>query len=167
MIRIRILLAIAAVLLSAACAEETRPKAVATLIPFNPGKPDIPALPALDNALISQGEKLYADQCASCHGADLKGQENWMRRNDDGSFRAPPHTSDGHTWHHSDIQLLEAVRLGGSRLEALNIEGTSDMPAFGKILSEEQMIAVLTFIKSNWPEEVRILQWGVSNSPQP
>jgi mono/diheme cytochrome c family protein len=35
----------------------------------------------------------------------------------------------------------------------MNIGGTSNMPAFGEILSDEEITAVLAYIKSNWTEE--------------
>jgi mono/diheme cytochrome c family protein len=107
---------------------------------------------------IRQGEFLYLEHCASCHGANLEGQADWKIQNDDGSFRAPPHDASGHTWHHGDPSLLEAIRLGGSRFEGLNIGGTSDMPAFEDILTDEEIVAVLTYIKSTWPEDVQTVQ---------
>ena len=36
------------------------------------------------------GAKLYQQRCASCHGAELQGQPNWQRPNDDGTMPAPP-----------------------------------------------------------------------------
>jgi mono/diheme cytochrome c family protein len=38
----------------------------------------------------------------------------------------------------------------------------SDMPAFKGILSDEEIWAVLAYIKSNWPEETRQWQAAVS-----
>ena len=99
------------------------------------------------------GEAVYVQQCASCHGVNMEGQPDWKLQNEDGSFRAPPHDDSGHTWHHGDPTLLEAIRLGGARFNDLNIGGTSTMPAFGEILSDEEITAVLTYIKSTWTEE--------------
>lgn len=120
-----------------------------------------PALPPLDAAQVTLGETIYAQNCASCHGKNLEGEVNWKTQNEDGSFRAPPHTADGHTWHHSDEQLLEAIELGGARLPN-NIGGASTMPAFGEILTDEEMTAVLAYIKSQWPEDIRAVQWQVT-----
>jgi mono/diheme cytochrome c family protein len=78
--------------------------------------------------------------------------------NEDGSFRAPPHNQEGHTWHHSDRILVEAIIEGGARLPD-NIGGTSNMPAFGEILTDEEITAVLAYIKSSWPEDIRQMQW--------
>jgi mono/diheme cytochrome c family protein len=54
--------------------------------------------------------------------------------------------------------LLETIRLGGARLPH-NIGGTSEMPAFDEVLSDRQMAAILTYIKSTWPEDLRLIQW--------
>jgi mono/diheme cytochrome c family protein len=115
-------------------------------------------LPALDPGEIALGQELYAVHCASCHGPELQGEASWQTQNEDGSFRAPPHDASGHTWHHSDNLLLESIRHGGARLPD-NIGGTSNMPAFTELLNEQQMAAVLTYIKSTWPEDVRLIQW--------
>ena len=115
-------------------------------------------LPALDAAEIALGQGLYAVHCASCHGPELEGEANWKTQNEDGSFRAPPHDAEGHTWHHGDKVLLESIRLGGSRLPD-NIGGTSNMPAFAELLTDRQMAAILAYIKSTWPEDIRLIQW--------
>ena len=124
-------------------------------------KPDIPPLPELDPAQIALGETVYAQNCAACHGENLEGEADWKRQNEDGSFRAPPHTAEGHTWHHSDQQLLEAIELGGARLPD-NIGGTSNMPPFGGVLTDEEITAVLAYIKSQWPDDIRASQWQVT-----
>lgn len=117
-----------------------------------------PPAPTLSPAGIDLGQQVYADNCASCHGAKLEGEADWKTQNGDGSFRAPPHDASGHTWHHGDELLIEAINLGGARLPD-NIGGTSNMPAFGDVLTEEEMMAALTYIKSNWSEEFLQLQW--------
>jgi mono/diheme cytochrome c family protein len=119
--------------------------------------PVIPAPPALDADAVALGSALYAEHCAACHGARLEGEGAWKERNEDGSFRAPPHDATGHTWHHSDDQLREAVLRGGARLPA-DI-GQSEMPTFADTLSLSEVDAVLAYIKSNWPEEIRAVQW--------
>ena len=109
--------------------------------------------PESQSTANSVGERVYVQQCASCHGVNLEGQPDWKIQNEDGSFRAPPHDDSGHTWHHGDPTLLEAIRLGGARFKDLNIGGTSNMPAYGEILRDEEITAVLAYIKSNWTQE--------------
>lgn len=119
---------------------------------------EIPPLPTIDQEAVVVGQQVYAEHCAECHGARLEGEVDWQVQDEDGAFRAPPHDADGHTWHHSDRILLEAVMLGGSRLPE-GIGGSSDMPAFGDILTSQEIAAVLSYIKSTWPDDVRAIQW--------
>ena len=42
------------------------------------------SLMADDLAIIELGESVYAQNCASCHGADLEGQANWKQRESNG-----------------------------------------------------------------------------------
>lgn len=123
--------------------------------------PAIGLLPTYDAKQITAGETVYTIHCASCHGANLEGEADWRLQNDDGSFRAPPHDDSGHTWHHTDKLLKETIVQGGKRLPA-NIGGTSNMPAFGEVLSEAEIIAVLAYIKSNWPEDIQEIQREMS-----
>jgi mono/diheme cytochrome c family protein len=123
--------------------------------------PPVPPLPADDPDQISQGKRLYDGHCASCHGLNLEGEKDWRLQNEDGSFRAPPHDGTGHTWHHTDQVLVETIELGGARLPA-GIGGTSPMPAFVTILTDDEIIAVLAYIKSTWPEDIRAIQWDLT-----
>lgn len=108
---------------------------------------------------IQRGRELYAAFCASCHGADLEGQENWRVPNLDGTLPAPPHDAEGHTWHHTDDLLLDYVKRGGEAvLEDMGVEFASGMPGFGDVLADEDIGAILAFIKSTWPEDIRRVQ---------
>jgi mono/diheme cytochrome c family protein len=104
---------------------------------------------------IALGQDVYAQNCASCHGANLEGQPNWKRRLENGRMPAPPHDESGHTWHHSDQDLFAITKLGVGGVVA---GYESDMLAFGDILSDEEIAAVLAFIKSTWPERQREVQ---------
>lgn len=104
---------------------------------------------------VDLGQALYAQSCASCHGANLEGQPNWRRRLDSGRMPAPPHDESGHTWHHSDQDLFKLTKFGVGAV----ISGyESDMPAFEGILSDQKIIFVLSYIKSQWPEQIRSRQ---------
>ncbi|MCV0425218.1 MAG: c-type cytochrome [Roseibium sp.] len=111
-------------------------------------------LRANDRAVVARGAEIYVENCASCHGADLKGEPNWQTENPDGSWPAPPHDASGHTWHHADELLFTITKYGTA--EALDIqEYVSNMPKFGKTLGDEEIIAVLSWIKAQWPDEIR------------
>lgn len=107
---------------------------------------------AIERAVIDQGRRLYAVHCAACHGANLEGQPNWQQRLPNGRLPAPPHDASGHTWHHPDDVLLQMTRDGVSSI----LPGyESDMPAFAGILTDDEIRAVLAFIRSTWPERER------------
>jgi mono/diheme cytochrome c family protein len=109
---------------------------------------------------VARGKRVYEAQCAVCHGAQLEGQPNWRERLPSGRFPAPPHDPSGHTWHHSDALLFSITKHGIERHAPPGYE--SDMPAFGKQLSDDEIWAVLAYIKSTWPEETRKWQAEVS-----
>ena len=108
---------------------------------------------------IELGQEVYAANCASCHGANLEGQPDWRRRNVNGRMPAPPHDASGHTWHHADRPLFTITKLG---VGAVVPGYESDMPAFEGILSDDEIAAVLAFIKSTWPERERGFQAEVT-----
>jgi mono/diheme cytochrome c family protein len=105
-----------------------------------------------DAAVVARGEPLYQTHCASCHGARLEGQPDWTSRNEKGRLPAPPHDDSGHTWHHDDEVLFEVTKYGIGRHAPPGYE--SDMPAFGKTMSDDEILAALAFIKSRWSPEV-------------
>jgi mono/diheme cytochrome c family protein len=107
-----------------------------------------------DEALVVQGKAIYANHCAACHGATLQGQSNWRERLPNGRLPAPPHDKTGHTWHHPDAMLLDMVKNGLVPGKTAPPGYESDMPAYGEILTDEEITAVLTYIKSSWPPKV-------------
>lgn len=104
---------------------------------------------------IARGEKLYAAHCASCHGRNLEGEPNWQSPKPTGRMPAPPHDASGHTWHHSDRELLLITK---NSLAAIVPGYTSDMPAFESVLSDEEIALIHGYIKSWWPEEAQRYQ---------
>ncbi|MBS3651868.1 cytochrome c [Pseudaminobacter sp. 19-2017] len=111
-------------------------------------------------AAIAQGRQLYGANCASCHGASLEGQPDWKRPLPSGRMPAPPHDASGHTWHHPDGVLFRITKQGPAAVVGNGYE--SDMPEFGSKLADEEIRAVLAFIKSTWPERERAYQAEMS-----
>lgn len=108
-----------------------------------------------DRQIVAQGEEIYAQTCAACHGDNLEGQvENWQSPGPDGLMPAPPHGETGHTWHHADALLFAITKYGVAAAANLT-EYQSAMPAYEGVLSDDEIIAVLSFIKSTWPEEIK------------
>jgi mono/diheme cytochrome c family protein len=83
---------------------------------------------------VAAGEAIYRDNCASCHGADLEGP-----------------------WHHADDVLFGITKLGPGRYVGLT-DYETDMPAFEGLLSDDEIRAVLLFIKQQWPPTIRARQ---------
>jgi mono/diheme cytochrome c family protein len=108
-----------------------------------------------DADLVARGEAVYQAHCASCHGEDLEGEPNWHEQDEGGYLPAPPHDESGHTWHHPDQLLFEITKRGVAEAAGLD-EHRSRMPAFEGVLSDAEIIAALSYIKSRWPEDVRL-----------
>jgi len=105
-----------------------------------------------DAEVVALGEQIYDLHCAACHGAELEGQPDWQVRLETGRLPAPPHDATGHTWHHPDALLIDITTRGTAAIVGRGYE--SDMMGFGDVLSEAEIIAVLSYIKSTWPAEV-------------
>ena len=116
---------------------------------------------------IASGEQLYAENCASCHGANLEGQPDWRSKGPDGKLPAPPHDRTGHTWHHGDALLFNYTKLGGTELmKRQGLDFESGMPGFGDILTDDEIRNILSFIKSTWPEREKRIQAERSKAEQ-
>jgi S-disulfanyl-L-cysteine oxidoreductase SoxD len=133
--------------------------AVCVLVQALPGCDGTPAaaswrLKPEDPAAIAEGRKVYEAHCASCHGTGLQGQPNWRERDSSGRLPAPPHDASGHTWHHPDELLFRITKLGVAK--AANLKNyDSAMPAYEGVLTDVQIVAALSYIKSTWPPEIR------------
>jgi mono/diheme cytochrome c family protein len=107
-----------------------------------------------NGTVVAKGEAVYVRNCASCHGRNLEGQPDWQTPDKDGFMPAPPHDESGHTWHHPDRLLFDITKFGV--VKAANLKNyKTRMPAFEGVLSDDDIIAVLSFIKSRWPADVR------------
>lgn len=100
----------------------------------------------------SLGEQLYTANCQGCHGGDTGGSMMDI---------PPPHNTNGHTWHHPDCQLVQTVLNGSGEMGEMMremmgaSEDTPRMPAFEGILTEDEIVAILDYIKGWWTEEQR------------
>ncbi len=113
-----------------------------------------------NRSMVKLGSEVYVQHCAVCHGANLEGEPNWTKRKASGALSAPPHDPSGHTWHHSDEILFKLTKFGVKIFAGPNY--ITDMPAYESILTDEEILAVLAFIKSTWPEEILEAQLRMS-----
>ncbi|NQV57808.1 MAG: cytochrome c [Rhodospirillales bacterium] len=109
-----------------------------------------------DPVRIARGEAVYVKHCAACHGLDLKGQPDWQTKLADGTLPPPPQDQSGHTWQHGDGELFDYIRDGG----AAHARGgfKSAMPSFEAVLGNAEIWAVIAYVKSRWPEDIRAKQ---------
>ena len=107
-----------------------------------------------DTKVLATGAAVYQTHCAACHGARLEGQPRWRERDAQGRMPAPPHDASGHTWHHPDQLLFDITKHGVAKAAKLK-DYDSAMPAFAGVLSDAEIVAVLSWIKSQWPPETR------------
>ncbi|WP_165982512.1 c-type cytochrome [Dankookia rubra] len=100
--------------------------------------------PSLGGPELSRGARIYAEECADCHGASLQGRVAGPP-----GQRIPPLDATGHAWQHADAELLRLVVRGS------NPGAGSAMPAFDGRLAPAEVEAVLTYVKSHWPARFR------------
>ena len=101
-----------------------------------------------DTAILQQGQKLYLQNCAACHGKNAQGiVENWRQPGPDGKLPAPPLNGSAHTWHHSIQGLAQTIQNG-------TIEIGGSMPPWRGILSKDETFAIIIWLTSLWPDEI-------------
>ncbi len=107
---------------------------------------------------VTRGKLIYEQRCAACHGTNLEGQPNWREKLANGRMPAPPHDKSGHTWHHPDAVLFGITKHGLVPGKYAPPSYRSDMPAFADVLSDDDIWAILAYIKTSWPLEIRKAQ---------
>ncbi|WP_299961176.1 cytochrome c [uncultured Roseobacter sp.] len=107
-----------------------------------------------DANAVALGATVYQENCASCHGGNLEGQPDWRSPGEDGRLPAPPHDASGHTWHHDGETLFQLTKYGVGAL-INDPDYASNMPIYDGVLSDDEIIAVLSYIKSTWPDDIR------------
>jgi len=129
------------------------PALLASTVAAAGGEP--PAGP-LDGERVAEGRRIYQQQCASCHGARGEGMPDWEQPNALGELPAPPHDATGHTWKHADAMLYRMIRDGWR--DPWNETERLTMPAFGDVLTPQEIGAVITYLKTLWTSEQRRFQ---------
>ena len=120
--------------------------------PFKKAQAGITLMPE-DLSVTKLGKNVYMENCASCHGAVLEGQANWRQSDADGYLPAPPHDETGHTWHHPDSYLFLITKYGIE--EMIGEKYPNNMPAYEDKLTDDEIIAALSYIKSTWSARIQ------------
>lgn len=113
--------------------------------------------------MLALGKQIYGTHCAACHGARLEGQPRWRERDGAGRLPAPPHDASGHTWHHPDEVLFRITKHGVAKAANLK-DYDSAMPAYEGVLKDDEIVAVLSWIKAQWPADIRAQQEEVDRA---
>jgi mono/diheme cytochrome c family protein len=102
-------------------------------------------------AQLAQGQVIFSDHCAACHGPHGEGVADWKTPDENGFYPAPPINGTAHAWHHSLKVLLRTINMGGEPLGG-------SMPAFqGRLTAQEQRLVIAAF-QHYWPDNV-YAQW--------
>jgi len=115
-------------------------RAIATYLKSLPRLSHPPApLDPRDPRMVA-GQAIYRDQCSACH--ELDGQ---------GSPQLFPSLAQSSVTRAQDPATLIRILLRGARSVATEAEPTAPgMPSYGGQLDDEQIAAVLTFIRNGW-----------------
>jgi mono/diheme cytochrome c family protein len=114
-------------------------RAVAVYLKDQPAGSD-QAASAPDQALMKTGASIYADECAACH-----------RQNAGGIPGMFPTLAGSPAVQSVDPTSVLRVVLRGARSAATDAAPTGPaMPAFGWLLSDQEVAAVLTYIRNAW-----------------
>jgi mono/diheme cytochrome c family protein len=113
--------------------------AMATYLKSLSGRQD--AAPAqAASAVMTAGQAIYRDQCSACHGLDGKGVPMLF-----------PSLAQSSLAHASDPTSAIHLVLRGGRSVATKAEPTAPgMPSFDWQLNDDQVAAVLTYIRNAW-----------------
>lgn len=103
---------------------------------------------------IKLGETLFAQNCASCHGSQGEGEDKnnpGGGTKPNGMSRVPALNGSAHSWHHPNEMLFNKIKNGAADPKI------STMPGFKDRFNDEEIVAVLHYIKySLWPESIQI-----------
>jgi mono/diheme cytochrome c family protein len=105
-----------------------------------PGGPPAPAPLAADNPQMKTGSAIYADACSACHKRDGTGVQ----------LMFPP-LAGGQVVQQPDPTTLIRIVVQGVQAVATDAAPTAPaMPAFGWRLSDDQVAAVLSYVRNSW-----------------
>lgn len=115
-------------------------KAIAAYLKSLPGKETTGTPLAQSDARMKAGQAIYRDSCSACHGLDGAGSPNLF-----------PALAKAPSVRERDPTSAIRVILRGARSVATRAEPTAPaMPSFGWALKDDQIAAVLTYIRNSW-----------------
>jgi len=115
-------------------------RAIAVYLKDQPGGSDQASASQPDQALMKTGASIFVDECAACHRQNASGVP--------GMF---PTLAGSPAVQSTDPSSLLRVILRGARSAATDAAPTAPgMPAFGWLLSDQEVAAVATYVRNAW-----------------
>ncbi|HVV79125.1 MAG TPA: c-type cytochrome [Pseudolabrys sp.] len=115
-------------------------KAMATYLKSVPGGTSEPKPIAENDPAMKAGHAIYRDQCAACHMIDGKGVASLF-----------PSLADASVLRSRDPATAIRLVLRGARTVQTDHEPTGPgMPAYGRMLKDDEIAAVLTYARNAW-----------------
>ena len=114
-------------------------QAIAIYLKDQPGQPNV-TRPAVDGSVMALGAAVYDQQCAACHAGKGTGIDGLAP-----AFAHAPGIQASES-----INLVRAVLLGAASVATDTAPTGAAMPAFGWKLSDQQIAAVLSYIRISW-----------------
>ena len=96
---------------------------------------------------VTQGARVFQENCASCHGKTGGGAPSWKQIGTDGKYPPPPLNGTGHAWHHPLNMLFYTVKNGSPG-------GRGNMPAWKDKLTDDEIVAAIAWFQSRWKDEI-------------
>jgi mono/diheme cytochrome c family protein len=128
------------VTLSTAFMTDSDLNAIAAYLKSLPGKADAPAALAANDPAMTAGSAIYRDQCSACHGLDGKGIAELF-----------PSVADSSMVKSGDPTTSIRIVLRGARSVGTAAQPTAPgMPSYGKQLDDDEVAAVLTYMRNTW-----------------
>ena len=99
-------------------------------------------------SLAKSGERVFKDNCASCHGDKAQGiYSDWQETLPDGNYPPPPLNGTAHAWHHSISVLAQYIYNGGEKYKGV-------MPGFKGKLSHQEAASCIAYFQSFWSDNL-------------
>ncbi len=111
-------------------------------------QPATPSVPFDAKALTEQGEKVYAQHCAACHG----------KRGEGVAGVYPPLDGNSSVTEPTGINATRMVLLGGFAPVTAANQRPYSMPPFAQQLNDGEVAAVVTYIRRAWTNQASIVR---------
>ena len=96
---------------------------------------------------VKQGEVVFKQNCAACHGQNAELTINWKQPDANGIYPPPPLNGTAHAWHHDLDVLRQQIREGGQKYGGV-------MPPFGQVLTSDEIDMAISYFQSKWPDDL-------------